>query len=175
MTNTTTKKSAVKGTVAAAAGIAVLLGGAGTFALWNANGAIGSASTSTGHLTASIGTAEWTDTTTGDPIEDISTFHLVPGDTLEGTATVTVDAKGDNLKVNPTIDVADGAQMPPSVDASVTLAGVPEGGALTEGTHELTATIDLTFDGGATGDMDAPIDLSQINVGIEQVALTPAS
>lgn len=174
MTNTTTKKGAVKGAVAAAAGIAVLLGGAGTFAMWNASSAIGTADATTGHLTATFdedGVA-WVDANNANKSVDIETFRLVPGDELVGTTTITVDAVGDNIAVAASAAETDGGTLPAGVSADVTLSGEKlQDGRLPAGESELTATIDLKFSdaAGAQESMGASIDLSKINVTIAQV------
>ncbi len=191
MTNTTTKKGAVKGTVAAAAGIAVLLGGAGTFALWNQSGSIGTAGTSTGALTATFGDMEWTDQAqvADGTIENIAAFRMVPGDTLVGTSDIDVTATGENLKVLATLDTATGA-LPEGVTATVDLSdGTTDGESITlQGTNggatiDLTATVtlkfdesvgdDVTGDGSAQPSMNQPINLQDVKVKLQQVA--PAS
>jgi len=115
MTVKTTKKSAVKGTVAAAAGVAVLLGGMGTFALWNQSGSIGTTGTGTGHLTATFGDeVDWKDVTPGGDgtqAVDPDTFKMVPGDVLEGTTTVVYDVEGENIVVKPELQNASGVSM----------------------------------------------------------------
>jgi alternate signal-mediated exported protein len=90
----------VKGAVAGAAGIALLLGGAGTFALWNASTSVSTGSVTTGTLAfGTNGTPTWTDlsagaaTTTWNP----ATQSMVPGDVVTLTQTVTVNATGKNL------------------------------------------------------------------------------
>jgi alternate signal-mediated exported protein len=90
----------VKGAVAGAAGIALLLGGAGTFALWNATVGVSSGTISTGTL--AFGTSAspvWTDksagalTTTFDPASQ----KIVPGDVVQLVQTVSVTGSGKNL------------------------------------------------------------------------------
>lgn len=177
MSNTTTTKGAVKGTVAAAAGVAVLLGGAGTFALWNAEGAIGTASTATGSLTATFGDTVWTDDTPGaeNAIPDIGTFVMVPGDVVVGTADVDVTAVGENLRIDTGLDYADGT-LPDDVDVSVVLTDGADAevtrlsGSNAGTTHDLTATVTLRFDESATGSMSQEVNLNAIAIDLQQVA-----
>jgi alternate signal-mediated exported protein len=174
---TTTKKNhgAVKGSVAAAAGVAVLLGGAGTFALWNANGAIGTTGTETGSLTAEFGdTTSWQDVTTGaaNPIADIAAFRMVPGDTVVGTTTVDVTATGENLLVDATLD-AEAADLPEGVTATVVLTdGGTEvtslQGSNAGETYNLSAAVTLTFAADAAGSMTEPIDLTKVTIDLQQ-------
>ncbi|MGW6226276.1 alternate-type signal peptide domain-containing protein [Cellulosimicrobium cellulans] len=176
---TTTKKNhgAVKGTVAAAAGVAVLLGGAGTFALWNQSGAISGAATETGTLTADFsGTTSWQDVTpgAGNAIADIAAFRMVPGDILEGTTTVEVTATGENLLVDATLDSTT-ANLPEGVDATVLLSDGTASGETLELTgsnagtvYDLTATVTLSFDEGSEASQGATVDLTKVNVDLQQ-------
>ncbi|GAA0959273.1 alternate-type signal peptide domain-containing protein [Frigoribacterium faeni] len=90
----------VKGSVAAAAGIALLLGGAGTFALWNANTEVAAASVTSGTLALSTTAAgSWTDITNGRnaAISDVSQFKIVPGNKLRFSQPMRIDATGNDL------------------------------------------------------------------------------
>jgi alternate signal-mediated exported protein len=109
----------VKGAVAGAAGIALLLGGAGTFALWNSTIGVGSGTVSTGTL--AFGTsagATWRDdspgatTTTFNP----ATQKIVPGDIVSLTQNITINATGKNLQ-------AQLAYLPSSVAIPADLVG----------------------------------------------------
>jgi len=93
----------VKASIAGAAGIALLLGGAGTFALWNDSVGSVSASINTGDLDIELdGTAAWTDasaTTTGNVTTfDPATQKIVPGDVVKYTQKVRVNTVGKNIK-----------------------------------------------------------------------------
>src|SRR6188474_1998822 len=76
-----------KGTIAGAAGIALLLGGAGTFALWNDTADIAGGTISSGELSIDATTAGvWQDVSfdkTPPVVIDPATFLMVPGDTVE--------------------------------------------------------------------------------------------
>jgi alternate signal-mediated exported protein len=98
----------VKGSIAGAAGIALLLGGAGTFALWNDSAAVTNATVSTGELSITAAAAQtWADISTkGSPATastlnggtfDPAAHKLVPGDTITATQSVTINASGKNL------------------------------------------------------------------------------
>jgi alternate signal-mediated exported protein len=119
-----------KGAIATAAGIALLLGGAGTFALWNGQTTIAGGTISTGQLSiASTGSAVWKDISTtvvGGTTFDPATQKIVPGDVLQLTQQVTLTTTGKNLKANFTFD-------PLSITTDPALTA-----ALTEG---LTATV----------------------------------
>ena len=90
----------VKGAVAGAAGIALLLGGAGTFALWNASTSVSTGSVSTGTLAfGTNGAATWADVSPGATSSswNPATQSMVPGDVVTLTQTVTINATGKNL------------------------------------------------------------------------------
>lgn len=179
MTTTADRKGTLKGTVAVAAGLVVLLGGAGSFALWNAHGGLGDTESSTGHLTADFDATTWKDVTPGHEKDsvDISSFRLVPGDVLKGTTQITVDAVGDNLVVRPEITGADGGPITQNLPADVTIDATltdAEGQPVTElseGTSTLTANVTLSYDvdGGNEG-MNQPIKLQDVNINLQQVA-----
>lgn len=179
MTTTASRKTAFKGAAAVAAGLVVLLGGAGSFALWNAQGGLGETASSTGHLKADFGTTTWRDLTPGHEKDsvDISAFRLVPGDVLTGTATITVDAVGDNLVVKPTVTGADGApiaeELPEDVSVDATLTDA-QGEPVTEvsaGKSTITAEVTLSYDvKGTNGGMDQPINLQDVEINLQQVA-----
>ena len=92
----------VKGSIAGAAGVALLLGGAGTFALWNDSADVDAGVIQTGTMrivTTPSTTPAWADasadadSTSFDPATDL----IVPGDTVTLTQSVDVTANGKNL------------------------------------------------------------------------------
>jgi len=179
MTTTTpttnpTNRGAVKGAVAAAAGVAVLLGGMGTFALWNAEGALGEGSLQTGSLTADFGDITWNDVTPGHEnlIEDLDGFQMVPGDVIVGTSTIAVVAEGENLVVVPQVVGPAGLpidSLSESITVDVTLDGVPADG-FRPGTTSVDATVTIAFDESATGEMGLGFDLGATSINLQQVA-----
>ncbi|MEC5152074.1 alternate-type signal peptide domain-containing protein [Cryobacterium sp. GrIS_2_6] len=96
----------LKGSIAGAVGVALLLGGAGTFASWNSTATAGGAATiAAGTLSvtepspAAPGT--WTSTVGAAlpvPITNIAAYKAVPGDVLTYTKVLNISATGDNLK-----------------------------------------------------------------------------
>lgn len=173
-TTTTTHRGAVKGAVAAAAGVAVLLGGMGTFALWNADGALGAGDLRTGTLSAEFGTLTWNDVTPGhaNAIGDINAFRMVPGDVIVGTSQIVVTAEGENLVVLPEVVGAAGTPidtLSENITVEVDLAGMPAGG-FREGTTTVDATVTIAFDQSATGEMGLELDLAATSISLQQVA-----
>ena len=94
----------VKGSIAGAAGIALLLGGAGTFALWSDTQLLSGGTVQTGELDIALnGTAAWEDispeTSVANPFNPV-TDKIVPGDVITYTQNVTVKASGKNIKAS---------------------------------------------------------------------------
>jgi alternate signal-mediated exported protein len=124
----------IKGAVAGAAGITLLLGGAGTFALWNANATFGSEakiSNGTLSLTPVDNASGWhwvnTDGTIGGTFTP-GTDKLVPGDEVAYVGKYTVGASGNDLKAT----------------LGYTLPGISPTDLQTAG---LTATLEANLDG----------------------------
>lgn len=184
-----------KGAVAAAAGIALLLGGAGTFALWNDATVVSGGAISTGTLSiAKSGTASWVDgsaTTVGGTTFNPATQKLVPGDTVTLTQAVVISTTGKNLKANFTFNPTSITTDPALASAiTTTLAATPvaatgaatltANGAntylVTPGTAA-TTTINVTFTvtfkdttTGTTGqNISTGVDLSGLSFTLTQV------
>lgn len=84
-----------KGAIATAAGVILLMGGAGTLASWNSSSALGGSAISAGTLSVTpTGAGVWK--SNGSTITPANT-RIVPGDTYTYTQTFTVAATGDNL------------------------------------------------------------------------------
>ncbi|MCI4656334.1 alternate-type signal peptide domain-containing protein [Cryobacterium zhongshanensis] len=100
----------LKGSIAGAVGVALLLGGGGTLALWNNSAVAAGGSVTSGVLTiASTGAAAWKNISAdavpaAAAISDITAYKIVPGDKLELTQTVTINATGNNLTALLTYD-----------------------------------------------------------------------
>lgn len=109
----------IKGSIAGAAGVALLLGGAGTFALWNDTAAVAGGTITAGTLTVDAATGTWTDQV--GAIEDLDEYLIVPGDTLTYKTVLTVDAKGDNIKAK--LHVDNGSIVSSKDPANVALKG----------------------------------------------------
>lgn len=101
---------ATKGAIAVAAAGVLLLGGAGSYALWSDSQTAPGGTVTAGELKlVPVNVGSWTEiSTTGSvapgPIANISTFKMVPGDILEYNATYTIAASGNNLKATISAD-----------------------------------------------------------------------
>jgi alternate signal-mediated exported protein len=96
----------IKGSIAGAAGIALLLGGAGTFALWNESTTVSASTITSGTMRLTATTGSWYNVTKSQAIADPTTFRVVPGDVLEYRTTLSVTATGDDLKATLSYDPA---------------------------------------------------------------------
>lgn len=99
----------VTGAVAGAAGIALLLGGAGTFALWNASTEVNASSVASGTLSLTPSSAgSWTDVTNGRSTAltsaQVAAYKVVPGSKLQFTQPITIVASGNDLRADLTYD-----------------------------------------------------------------------
>lgn len=144
-----------------AAGIAglLLLGGGTTWALWQDNKTVDAGQVNTGQLKLALGTAgSWKDVSsdvTGAPAIDLTTFKLVPGDTVKFVQNLTITADGKNLKGSLTIDpssinTAIPAAWQPYVTVTVAPESLPAGLTNTAGVISFAAPGSYTFDVGIT-------------------------
>ncbi|MBF0671101.1 MAG: alternate-type signal peptide domain-containing protein [Salinibacterium sp.] len=137
----------LKGSIAGAAGIALLLGGAGTLALWNDSETITGGTITAGELELTVvGSGVWTDQ--NDDVIDLDDYRIVPGDELTYTASFDVSAVGDNLSA--TVDIAEGsiAAATPNDAEDEALASF------------LTDSATIAIDGGAAVAAGSPIAVS---------------
>lgn len=185
-----------KGAIAGAAGIALLLGGAGTFALWNDSASVNGSSVTAGTLAFASNTTagSWSNATatTPVPITDISTFRIVPGNTLKYTKALTVNATGNDLKGQLQLDAASitgtlASYVTTTLDATSTGATLTSAGAGTNtwnfvpngaGTFTVNVVITVTLPatvGNGTGNglnaQSATLNLSAVGVTLKQIAI----
>ena len=93
-------RKTTKGAIAVGAGVALLLGGAGTMAYWTDSSDLDSNTTVTAgnlDLAPVAASAAWTWKTGGQTFVP-ATSRIVPGDTVVFTQRYTVTAQGDRLK-----------------------------------------------------------------------------
>lgn len=172
-------KKSTKGAIAAGAAAVLLMGGAGSLAYWNATDTAGGGTINSGVLQLTEPTGGvWTLNT--DPVADISSVVIVPGDELEYNAEWTIAASGDNLQADVTVTGLDASGgLEPFVD--VTSAFEVDGVTASTITEEndgdtLAATVDVDFPFGDTVDNDSQaltLDLSEVTVTLTQTDATP--
>lgn len=180
-----------KGTLAAAAAVALLIGGGSTLAFWNDSINVGAATTITaGNLKLEQKTAPtWSvvNGATTTPVADINALRIVPGDKLVYTGTYTVTAQGQNLSF--TTGVTEGSIAPATVgnkadeklvtrllqSAKYNVNGVdvPKGVATinhksnASGTYDVVISVTLDWQFGTDGSaapMDNDAKLGKVNL-----------
>jgi len=161
----------VKGAVAAAAGITLLMGGAGSLALWNDSVTVNAGTVSSGTLDVSTGTAgSWSP----------NLAKIVPGDTVVYTQTLNLSATGDNLKASVSSNIGtitnnitgSTATSTFVVKNSSNVVVVPVAGVYTlNGSYTVDVTITVAFASGTTGltGQNASVNLSTLAVTVTQV------
>lgn len=162
----------IKGSIAAAVGIALLSSGAASFALWNDSATINAGTVSSGTLAiTSSGTGSWSPTLA----------KIVPGDTVTYTRQMTVSATGDNLKATITSNIGSitnnitGSTATSTFVVKTSPGGVvvtPAAGVYTlNGTYTIDVTITVAFSSSTTGltGQNASINLSTLAVTVAQV------
>jgi alternate signal-mediated exported protein len=156
-------RKTTKGAIAVGAGVALLLGGAGTLAAWKIDTPVGAGtSVSSGSLavvakTGATGSPVWAWNNGATPAYDATNTRIVPGDVVKRTQVFTVTARGDHLKFTADLDltpvISGDATLKAALTAATTLtATAPSGATITgSGTGQLTVTpgvgsADVTFD-----------------------------
>jgi alternate signal-mediated exported protein len=88
----------VRGSVAGAAGVALLMGSFGTFALWQDEAGVQGAGITSGTLSITAGQTVWKDESARAPQRwSLDDALVVPGDTITRTQTFVVEATGANM------------------------------------------------------------------------------
>jgi alternate signal-mediated exported protein len=172
-----------KGAVAAAAAIAPLLGGAGTFATWNASAAVANVGITAGNLSIAPGAVAgtWSDATGA---VDLSAYRITPGDVLTFTQDFDVTATGHSLPA--TLTLTAGSIAPASSNAQdialaaalgntavLTAAGLASDGnggyIVPMGTTSVTVTVTITFPTAAgNASQNGQVSLSGMKVTLTQ-------
>ncbi|THG31867.1 alternate-type signal peptide domain-containing protein [Naasia lichenicola] len=168
----------VKGSIAGVIGIALLTGGAGTFALWNSTASVSAGTITAGNLALVANTdGVWKDgSTTITP----ATYKIIPGKTLTYTQTLKVTAVGDGLSANLTVSslTATGTNslntlITPSLAVTSASSNVTVSGSTITVTSSATdatvlATVTLTFPSTATAGQLGTINLSSLTFTLTQ-------
>ncbi|HNP14842.1 MAG: alternate-type signal peptide domain-containing protein [Cryobacterium sp.] len=172
-----------KSAIAGAAGIALLLGGAGSLAYWNDSASLTGGTITAGELTITAnGTGTWKDS--NDTTISLASFHAVPGDVLTYTANFDVSAVGDNLSATVAL-TGDSIAAASAAGADVKLASLLTKSAVLKvngvatttvspaaGTQTITVSVSITWPNGTTADdnaaMNGAVDLSNMTITLTQ-------
>ena len=171
-----------KGAIAAGAAVVVLLGGAGSYALWSdsASNTPGNVTTGELKLTAS-GTPAWKDVSkdgvVGGVSVDPTTQFLVPRDTWEYTTTYNATATGKNMKAQVTVDPGTAGTLPTGVTVTpvASVDGAPATGGSTvtitpNAPHVVVVKVTVDF-ADVTGltSQGSTVNVSNMSVKLNQI------
>ncbi|MDQ0863625.1 alternate-type signal peptide domain-containing protein [Arthrobacter globiformis] len=169
----------IKGTAAIAVGAALLLGGGGTLASWNASDTQTPGTVVAGDLDVVADTGVWTDRN-GAPVT-ISTYKVVPGDKLTYTQVLNVTLTGNKMAANVTATGTGAVNGFTAANVVVTDPVLTVGGTAvsnpltTSGT--VTATITFEFKSSTTGrsDVTKTYNFGNVSFALNQVTQTGLS
>jgi alternate signal-mediated exported protein len=145
----------IKGSAAIALGAALLLGGGGTLANWNAEATTTPGTIVAGDLNIQTAAGTWTDRN-GDAV-NIATYKVVPGDKLTFKQDLTVTLHGNKMAANvATTGISETSGFTPAnvivspVALSVGAAAVANPLVASAGTQTVTATVTFEFKSSTT-------------------------
>ncbi|MGB3302537.1 alternate-type signal peptide domain-containing protein [Gordonia sp. (in: high G+C Gram-positive bacteria)] len=166
-----------KGALAIGAGAILLLGGAGSYALWSVDSDIaGGSNISTGNFALDCGTSgAWTDespTTNGVLTVNPSVDLMVPGDVWKYTGSCTPTFTGKNIKAELSVSgIGTGATLPTGITAVSTANGSPGTAFPAVSGTPIAVTVTLTFDAatGGTTSTNTAVSVDAMAISLKQV------
>lgn len=87
-----------KGAIATGIGVALLLGGGGTLAVWNVSKEGKPGTVVAGNLNLAAGKGVWESNLSSEAIDDISSYRVIPGEKLTFRQVLTVTLNGDEMR-----------------------------------------------------------------------------
>lgn len=191
-------KKIITATVVGGAGVALLLGGAGTFALWNTSAESAGGTIVAGAMSVkpTSQAAEWT-VDGGSPLSTLDGYPIVPGDVVTYTQHMVVTAKGKGLTANLAVAPASVEATSTSTPADVALAKylsanaqlTASGDGVTAGAtpsapytvtgqsgndQNITVGVTITFPKSSTPGIEDGTQLGSVNLDAVAVTLTQA-
>jgi alternate signal-mediated exported protein len=173
-------KKMTKGAIVTGLGVALLLGGGGTLAVWNDSAVSQAGSVVSGDLDLQDPQAGvWTDAA-GNPVT-ITSYKVVPGEKLTYTQTVTPILDGDKLNAKLTVTGTQALKDQTSKNITISdpvltdAAGksLPSTGLTKADSNKpVTASTTFTFSKDATAHKKSTWDFSSIGYLMEQQAPT---
>lgn len=157
----------IKGSVAGATGVALLMGGFGTYALWSDSENLSASKVQSGELDIATTGGVWDDANTSAADDWTASDKLVPGDKVTYTQTFTVKGTGKNMEgtikyVKPTVTGDSWSNLTHAVTVTSDNSDVEASGSSGTnftfdapfGTATLTATVTYTLPGGTGNQVD---------------------
>jgi len=171
-------KNMTKGAIVTTLGVALLLGGGGTLAVWNAEQNASAGTIAAGELSLKADAGQWTNA--AGTVVNIATYKVVPGDKLTYTQPVTVTLNGSNLSATlktTGTSVNNGFTAANVVVSQPTLrntAGQVLPTTVLKNTQDVTASTTFEFKSTTTGrdSVNAKYDFSSVGYYLEQQAPT---
>ncbi|MFE5839794.1 alternate-type signal peptide domain-containing protein [Arthrobacter sp. NPDC056493] len=169
----------IKGTAAIAVGAALLLGGGGTLASWNASASATPGTIVSGDLNVAAAAGVWTDRT-GATV-NIASYKVVPGDKLTYTQVLNVTLTGDKMAANITTSGTGAADGFTTGNVTVTGPALTVGGVAVSNplktTQTVTATITFEFLSTTTGrsDVAKAYNFGNVAFNLNQITQTGLS
>lgn len=164
----------IKGAAFAGVGVALLLGGGGTLAVWNATDDAKAETIYAGDLDLVAPKGTWS-SSKGGAITDIANYRVVPGETLTYAQNLTLKLEGDQMEANLAVSGL------PTLGSYVSFAGpvlrntageiLPTTVLNANSPDQITATATFAFNQNAVGRQGAgeQFDLSSVNYTLTQV------
>ena len=146
-----TMNKMAKGALATGVGVALLLGGGGTLAVWNQSFASEAGTIASGDLNMTAGTAAaWTSNLQSAPIDvdDIADYKAIPGEELTYSQDLDVTLKGDHISANLTTTGAVAAAF--AGQATVTTEYSLDNGATWVSSADALTPVQMDADGNKT-------------------------
>ena len=178
-------KKMTKGALVTGLGVALLLGGGGTLAVWNVEQTANAGTMAAGSMELTSSTGVWTSNLSTEPISDITEYRIVPGEELTYTQQLEVGLEGDQLEATLSVDttgVTNGFSNNLALeDFTVTKAGAADAtitgynGSADVETGTYTASATLAFNADNQEDMNQELDLTHVAYVLDQKAPTPAT
>lgn len=156
----------MKGSLAGATGIALLMGGFGTYATWSDSQNLAANGVQSGELDIATSAGTWDDANTVAANDWSASDKMVPGDKVTYTQTFTVKATGKNMKgaiayTKPTLTGDTWTNLTHTVavtsdNAAVVAGATPGNFTFTSGfgTATLTATVTYTLPASTANQVD---------------------
>ena len=168
----------VKGAIATGVGVVLLVGGGGTLATWNAADNASMGKVVAGDLNLDAGAGVWTNAS--GTVVNVSTYKVVPGDTLTYEQPLTVTLTGDLMvaKLAVTGAGADKGFDANAVDSTTTLTNAAgavvskDKGLTAADSGTVTASTTFSFKEGTTArnSVGASYDFSSVGYTLIQQA-----
>lgn len=176
-----TMSRTTKSVVAVGAGVLLLTAAGGTFAQWSETRNLDGGTVTAGHLDMTVSPGAWFDTKGTEARGDdtalaVTTFRMVPGDTIEYRTTITPDLVGDNLEAELESDLATASgELADFVTTTAALNGAPTQ-TLTPANNgesfEAVVRVEMPYGEGTVtvpdGGEDTSLDLSTMEISLVQ-------